>query len=82
MALLTRECTQYFVSAAELITAALEYVISRVQENRIGLELNGEHQLFVYVDDVNMLGEILKPRNKHFIEVQKEHRVRSKVRKN
>jgi hypothetical protein len=38
-----------------LFNFALAYAIMKVQENQVGLKLNGTHQLLAYPDDVNLL---------------------------
>jgi hypothetical protein len=40
-----------------LFNFALEYAIKKVEENRVRFELNGTHQLLVYADYVNSLGD-------------------------
>jgi hypothetical protein len=42
-----------------LFKFAIEYAIRKVQENQVGMKLNGTHQLLVYADDVNLLGDTL-----------------------
>jgi len=40
-----------------LLKFALEFVIRDDQVNQEGLKMNSEHQLLVYADGVNILGE-------------------------
>jgi hypothetical protein len=40
-----------------LLNFTSEYAIKKVQENQVGLKLNGIHQLLVCTDDVNLLGD-------------------------
>jgi hypothetical protein len=40
-----------------LFNSALEYVIRKVHENEVALKLKGTHQILVYADDVNLLGD-------------------------
>jgi hypothetical protein len=45
---------------------ALEYSITEVQENQVGLKLNWTNQLLVYADNINLLGDNIDTiRKKH-----------------
>jgi hypothetical protein len=40
-----------------LYSFALEYIIRKVQENQVSMELNGTHQLLVYAGDAHLLSD-------------------------
>jgi hypothetical protein len=48
-----------------LFNFALGYAIRNVQENQVRFELNGAHQLLVYADDINLLGDITNTRREN-----------------
>jgi hypothetical protein len=58
-----------------LFNFASEYAIKKVQKNQVGLKLNWTHQLLVYADDVNLLGDTIDIREKnteYLIDASKE----------
>jgi hypothetical protein len=40
-----------------LFNSASEYAIRKVEENQVGLKLNGKHHLMTCADDVSLLGD-------------------------
>jgi hypothetical protein len=49
--------TQGAASSPLLFSFALEYSIRNIQENQVGLKMNGTHQLLVCADDESLLGD-------------------------
>jgi hypothetical protein len=49
--------------------------VGKIQENQVGLKLNGTHQLLAYADDVNLLGrniDSIKKKTETLIGASKE----------
>jgi hypothetical protein len=58
-----------------LFNFASEYAIRKVLGNQVGLEFSGTHQILVYADDVNLLGDsvnTIKENSETLLEVSRD----------
>jgi hypothetical protein len=56
---------QEYALSPLLFNFASEYAIRKLQENQVGLKVNGTHQLLAYADDVNLLVVSIKGRTEN-----------------
>jgi hypothetical protein len=54
-----------FIATTFQLSTYYKYAIRKVQENQVGLKLNGTHQLLVYADDMNLLEDNKYHKGKH-----------------
>jgi hypothetical protein len=54
---ISNDLKQGYALTPLLFNFALENAIRKVQENEIGLKLNGTHELLIYADDVHLLAD-------------------------
>jgi hypothetical protein len=53
----------------------LKYAIRKFEENQVGFEVNGTHQLLVYADDINLVGDsinTIKENTKTLLEASRD----------
>ena len=48
-----------------LLNSALEYAIRKVQETSLGLDIDGAHQVLANADDVNLIGDDIRTRERN-----------------
>jgi hypothetical protein len=68
-----------------LFNFALEYTIRKVQENQVGLKLNGTHQRLAYADVLNLLEDNMdttKKTTEILMDASKELGLETNVEKN
>jgi hypothetical protein len=67
-----------------LFNFVLEYTFRKAQDNQVGLKLNGKHQLLVYLDDVNLVGDnsyTIRKNTETLIDASKEVGLETNVEK-